>query len=222
MSTQYTLTVKNDSTLSGSVCVYQTKPQNAPTNLYSLAWLAKKCHQGTELMFEWSIDYTFNWCQTGLLIPGVRFQASETQGAEPQNVNKNTVGFTSEDGAYKFTTVNLLDHVSPGSLGIFTDGTIPNNDASLGIGMGGKPAFAVNATPNYRYTFTPHPQYYVVFGEFTQGEVIDLNQCTNAYQINFPVNVYSKSLTLNSDNTWSESSLREFNSAVLQRKGIQA
>lgn len=212
MSTHYTLTVKNNSLLSGDICVYQTNPNGSDNNLHTLAWFSKKCHPHTEIMFEWDLEYSFTWCETGVLTPGVRFYASQIEPADPTNTSQNAIGFTLQDGAYTFTSTSKRP--SAGSLGIYTDGTVPNNQASIGIGIGGKSAFAANATPNYNFTFIPHPQYWIAFGNFTAGEVIDLNQVTNSAQIVFPVNIYSKEVTLKEDNTWEVNSLKLVNDTI--------
>lgn len=216
MSTQYTLKVTNKSHNSGSFCVYQKDPdQEKYTNLYSLAWFSKACNPGTTLKFTWTLDYCFNWSETGILVPGVTFDASETKEADPSDSSKNAVGFTKANGAYMFT--NPLRPGTPGELRIQTDNTIPINEASVGIGMSGQPALAISAQPNMDYAFIPHPEYWITFGNYTEGEVIDLNQVTETAKIVFPLNVYSVSMTLQEDNTWSTPvSLKESNKRFME------
>ena len=114
----------------------------------------------------------------------------------------NATGFTKEDGAYLFTDTKIQP--SEGCLGIYLDGKVPHGEAAVGVGMGGQAAFAATATPNYNMTFSPHPQYWVVFGSFQEGEVMDMNRCTGACNVKFPTNVYKKALVLQDDNTWAE------------------
>ncbi len=215
MSTQYTLTVVNDSTLNGSVCVYQKDPEQGKyENLYSLAWFSKFCHPGTQLKFKWSIDYSFVWSETGILKPGVSFEASQALPADPQNPAKNAIGFIKAGGAYEFA--NPTRPGIPGQLQIQTDATIPCNDVAIGIGMSGQPTFAIGGTPNFTYSFIPHPEYWIAFGKFEEGEVIDLNQVSTTAQVVFPVNVYAQTLVFNKDNTWSKAkTLRECNQSKL-------
>lgn len=199
MATQYQLSVKNNSPNFGSICVYQTIP-NQDKNLFSLAWFSKACHPNTTVNFSWTIDYSFCWSESGILTPGVLFEATEHLATDPTDPVHNATGFSKKDGAYLFTPPKK--HPSEGSLGIYLDGSIAHGEAAVGVGMGKQAAFAATATPNYSMTFSPHPQYWVVFGSFQKGEVMDLNSCTGSYNVVFPTNVYRKELTLKDDNTW--------------------
>ena len=190
MSTNYSLTLTNNSVNAGSFCVYQTDPEQSKySNLYSLVWFSKKCHPGTKIRFNWSLDYCFTWSETGILMPGVTFLASENVPADPSNAVKDIIGFTKDGGAYKFTTPTRSGIL--GTLQIQTDSTIPINEASVGIGMSGQPAFAVPAGPNLDYSFIPHPKYWVAFGNFEEGEVIDFNNVTQTAEVIFKPSVYS-------------------------------
>ena len=218
MSTQYSLTVTNNSDLSGSLCVYQKAPeQSLYENLYSLAWFSKKCHPGTTVKFKWDINYCFMWSEAGVLVPGVTFEASEHVDADLDNGAKNIIGFTKEYGAYKFAPSPVPG--TPGELRIVTDSTMPTGEASVGIGMSNQPAFAVPATPNFDFAFIPHPEYWIAFGNFEEGEVIDLNRVTHtAAQVIFRKNVYSLSMELQEDNTWSTpNSLKERNALAIAK-----
>lgn len=133
--TTYSLIVENKSILTGSICVYQRDPQQRINrNLYSLAWFSKMCHPNTTVEFSWSIDYCFNWAETGALRPGVLFSASESLAADPSLVDAtNTIAFNYSSGAFRF--VQAKEITDPGMLRIITDNTIPNKKASIGIGM---------------------------------------------------------------------------------------
>lgn len=72
----------------------------------------------------------------------------------------------------------------------------------VGIGMSGSPTFVVNAQPNMNLTFTPHPEYWIAFGNFNAGEVIDVQAISNAAKIDFPPGIVAMNVTLNQDNTW--------------------
>ena len=58
------------------------------------------------------------------------------------------------------------------------------------------------ASPNLKYTFMPHPRYWIAFGRFEEGEVIDVNRMTQKFEINYPVNVFSQTVELNTTNSW--------------------
>lgn len=68
--------------------------------------------------------------------------------------------------------------------------------------MSGKPAVACVAAPNLKYTFMPHPRYWIAFGKFEEGEVIDVNRMTQKFEIEYPVNVFSRTVELSGNNSW--------------------
>lgn len=197
----YQLTVKNDSYNSGDICVYQTVPYQ-DRNLFSLVWFNKSCHPGTTVRFRWTDDYSFCWADTGELRPGVVFEACEMKETAPADPQKNSIGFSKRDGAYLFTPTNQR---SPNDcLGISVDESVSIYEAAVGVGVGGHAAFAIDALPNYRISFSARPQYWVAFGNFREGEVLDLNSIRGAYNVRFNANEQNKTITLNEDNTWSD------------------
>lgn len=68
------------------------------------------------------------------------------------------------------------------------------------------------------YAFIPHPQYWVAFSNYTEGEVIDINAVSQTAQIVFPLNVYSLSINFQEDNTWSTPvSLKQKNTRLIEQ-----
>lgn len=199
MATNYKLIVDNRSKNYGNVCVFQTLPDQ-PENILSLAWFSKAAHTDTSVEFRWSLDYNFMWSDEGVLKPGVTFKASQVIDADPSDITKNSIGFTKEYDAYRFA--ETIKPTREGTLGIYTDQTVPHGEASVGIGMSGNGTFAVTATPNYSFLFKPHPRYWVVFGTYKVGEVMDIESMSNAVEIVFDPGIYEKNLILQSDNTW--------------------
>lgn len=137
------------------------------------------------------------------MLSGVYFDASEVWQADPGNPANNAVTLSRTGNAYHFIPPTRPS--SCGSMSIFTDGSIPTAGVSIGVGVSGQTAFACQATPNFDFNFMPHPEYWVAFGDFTEGEVLDFNRLSHSYKVQFPVNMYSMSLNFNPDNTWSES-----------------
>jgi hypothetical protein len=204
MAANYSLTVKDQALYPGVFCVYTTCPDpEVQRNLTSLAWLTKPANPNTALEFDWSLNYSFVWCDTGELRPGVRFRAWQNLPADPQNPGLAKVFLDKANGAYEFLA-NAPPNKQPpqGTLGIYTSGNIPNNDVSIGIGLGDYPALVVPASPNMGYTFIPKIKYWIAYGSFIRGEVLDLNSMTVVQEINFPLNVYDLEVTLNEDKTW--------------------
>lgn len=120
-------------------------------------------------------------------------------------MSSNIIGFTKQGGTFKFTPTDAL--TAKGRLGISCDNLISARDASIGIAMSGKSAFACHASPNMKYTFLLHPRYRTAFGKFDEGEVIDLNRMTQKFEISFRENQYDRKVELTQMNTWEDLSI---------------
>jgi hypothetical protein len=206
--TTYTLTVQNESINVFDMCVYQVDPNIGNPNVMSLAWFTQESYPTTKTVFSWQIDYSFVWSQTGVLVPGVTFNASQSWPADPSVVGVSTsktagnqIGFSKPSKAYTFTST-ATPKAQIGTLYVAEDKTLPLQQASVGIGMGGSGTFAVQAQPNLPLTFTPHPVYYLTAGQYSKGEVLDIGAVTNPVPIEFGPGVFDMTATLNKDNTW--------------------
>jgi len=206
----YNLIFVNNSSQLGSACVYQQDPGIGMLDVLSLAWFSKAAAPTSRVQFNWTGDYSFVWSETGTLVPGAMFTASQTWDADLSRTNQ--VQFTYlAGGAYTFQ--NQTHGPRPGSLYILEDGTIPPNQASVGIGMGGSGTFVMQAQPNMQAIFTPTPQYWITFGNYIQGEVLDLTTINNPAEIVFPPNVYSMTAILSPNNTWTVAPTSSINRA---------
>ncbi len=210
--TQYTLRFVNNSSATRSFLCYQQDPNIGVPNVVSLAWFAKQSRPGTVVDFTWTIDYSFVWSETGVLTPGVAFIASQVVPADPKGVNK--ILFDYVGGAYGFEPPTTGGN--PGSLTINTAAGFPPNQAAIGIGMSGAGTFAVQAYPNDNAIFTPHPQYWVAFGNYMPGQVLDITNINNPANVAFPTNVYAMVATLNSDFSWTVQPLHAANADALR------
>ncbi|MFA8300659.1 MAG: hypothetical protein ACEPOV_10890 [Hyphomicrobiales bacterium] len=211
---RYTLNVINNSTQNGNFCVFQENPDITDPYVMSLAWFNKYAFPKTKLSFNWTIDYGFVWSQTGRLTKGVIFNASQDFPANLKSTNQITI--SKEQGAYYFH--DQRRGPKEGTLYIEEDNTIPSNQVSVGISMSGKGTFAVQGQPNMSALFTPHPKYYVVFGNFIDGEVLDVTKISNKFEIDFPPNVYSVTAVFNPDNTWSMMTTEKYNSQIIAKE----
>ncbi len=221
MSNTYTLTFVNNSDNNWDFCCFQEDPNISTQDVQSLAWFAFPVAPTTSVSFSWTIDYQFVWSQTGQLGAGVVFSAS--QKWEASLTGNNGVDFTRKPNQ-AFTFETLAPFGNQGTLYINQDSTIPNDTAAVGINMGivgappgaGTGTFVVPAQPNITASFTPHPLYWVTFGQYTPGQVLDTQQITQKAQVAFPVNVYSMYAFLNPDNSWTVSSQQSLNSTYLE------
>lgn len=212
MTQTYKLIFKNNSSRTGNACIYQTDPDIGNPNVMSLAWFSKGAHPGVRLNFSWGINYGFVWSETGELFPGINFSASQIVDADLNSKNKTTF---SKDSIGYFFKEPPVPGARPGALYIVEDETIPDKLASVGIAMSGAATFAVQAGPNLQATFTPHSKYWITFGNYEQGDVLDIGEITEAAEIDFPSGVYTMVATLNEDNTWDVKPLSAVNAQFI-------
>jgi len=198
---EYVINFQNNSTQKGNACVFQTDPNLGVHDVLSLAWFAKSALPTTRVQFKWTIDYNFTWSRQGVLTPGVVYEASQIWGADLSN--KNAVDFTKDAAFDAYSFANQVAGPEDGNLYVYQKRNVGANECSVGIGMSGSGTFVVSSQPNMQLQFTPHPKYWIVFGSFEQGEVLDIEKVTStAQELAFPVNQYALNVTLNSDNTW--------------------
>lgn len=193
-----TLHFKNNSVNKGDFCIYQKLPDSSRLHVMSLAWLSLPAEPTTHLKFDWTEDYSFVWSETGVLAPGVMFKASQVWKADLTKANH--VGFRRKDDTYTFEWKDLIPRTV---FAIDQDNSIPMSDLSVGMGMSGSGVFATQAQPQSVSVFVPHPEYWIVFGDYKKGVVLDFSEMKNVKNISFPESIYSLEVTLNKDNTWS-------------------
>ncbi len=197
----YKLRFVNNSINNWTFVCFQDQPTGLPKNYKQLAWFAKSAAPDSNVTFEWEIDYSFVWSETGELLPGVVFDAGQTKPADLKL--NNQIGYTHTDDFY---FENQGKGPNPGALKIVQDDTIPTHTSSVGIGMSGAGTFVVQAEPNIDVTFTPTPNYYITFMDSMQrGEVMNITETAAVKQIVFPPNQFLATATLGPDNLWTVS-----------------
>jgi hypothetical protein len=199
MTTAYTLSFQNNSSNAATVCVYATAPDNGNSKMMSRAWLTQPANPMTLSNFNWNTDYSFVWSETGRLMPGVMFEPSQTSNVNPDG--QNAVTLTYDNQGYNFS--DTTSAFPGGSLIIQQSSTVPQNNASVGIAISGQPALAVEAQPNTNFTFIPYPNYWITFGNYESGEVLDVQGIPDPFEINYPANLYSAVVTLDMNYNWS-------------------
>ncbi|MCY4046382.1 MAG: hypothetical protein OXE99_15070 [Cellvibrionales bacterium] len=182
MSTQYTLTVKNNSSQSGSFCIFQEAPDTNQIELVTLAWLAKQAHPTTQLTFDWKVDYNFLWTNATALEAGTQVKANQTWDANLQT--QNSVVLNKKNGAYTFEDLDQGEY--EGTLYINQAQRVESRGVSVGIGMSGKGAFVVPSQPNMQLMMRPKPTYWIVFGDYKEGAVLDIGKVSQeAYKLEY-------------------------------------
>jgi hypothetical protein len=195
--TQYAVRLVNNSSSNGSFAVYQTA-FDAFQPLSPVVWFARYAFPTTSVIFQWDRSYQLMWSQTRVLQPGILFYAEQAWAADPSRGDGVTLTY---DQSFTFT--NQHSGLPAGTLGITTDNRVPLGQAAIGFGQAGSAAFVAPAQPNFVIQFRPADvQYWVVFGDFFEGQVLNLADLTNAKKLEFRPGVTSLTATLNADNTW--------------------
>lgn len=200
MSNQYSVEFINKSSNSGNVAIFQKAPDQKAQNIFSLAWFSKFVNPNVHETFRWNINYSFVWSDTGQVKPGVIFEGGEEVPADLQSANTITLDY---NGGYLFSPTSFTGQA--GSLYIDESGNVPLKQAAVGIGMSNAGTFVKAAQPNLHLEFIPHPSYWIVFGNYEEGEILDIEQISNAVELVFEPNIYNVVATLQQNNTWAVS-----------------
>lgn len=203
MPNRYTLEVTNDSYFPGDICVYQGCTEVDELHVMSLAWFSRYAYPSSTVTVSWTLDYSFHWAYSGELKPGLRFQSTQSQPANLRFSNQITLNYDDENDAFRFK--DQTQNKQGGSFHIEQDATIPPTSVAAGVGVSGAAAFAMQARPNWNFIFTPSSTYWVTFGTFEHGEVLDRTSISQRQQIIFPSNCYRMRARLTPANTWTVS-----------------
>ena len=199
MGVVYSVNFLNNSRNSGNACLFQTEA-SSPPDAYPVMWFAKSAPPSMPVKFQWTVDHSFVWGNAGKVVPGIIFKATQFAAADPARSNEITLA-RDASGAVSFT--NQQAAVPAGTFSIRQESTIPANTLAVGLGMSGSPITVVSAQPNAVSAFTQGaPEYWITFGSYFSGEVLDPRYLTNDPRIVFPVNVYSMTAILNADGSW--------------------
>ncbi len=193
------LTVVNNSTQTGSFCIYQKQPESNVQGLKTLAWLVKNAHPTTKLRFEWLVQYDFVWTKNTRFGNHAGVKTSQTWKSDLNTLNQ--VKFEYSDGAYTFNEPTKAEN--EGSLYINTGMNVVANDSLIGIGMDGKATFLTPSQPNMQLAITPKkPTYWLVFGRFKEGETVDVSELAKqAFELDFNHTDHLK-VEFCGNNTW--------------------
>lgn len=200
LGTQYSITIHNASQIPNHRAIVFQKDPTLPADVKSLAWLSKVSQPDTEVTYTWTLDYNFVWGQVGELRSGVNYQAGQVLPADLTNHNQVTLSYSGGGFSFGATDANPTS----GSLFVHEAADVPgygNTDqGSVGIGMYGQGTFVLPTNPTGAgggIQFTPHPQYWVAFGNYTQGEVVDESVLYAPAQVSFSGSSFHADCTFN-------------------------
>jgi hypothetical protein len=192
-----------------------TPPPLAGTQ--TLVWLADIAPATSQVALEWTLDgtgweldYNFYWCPTAPLSPITPGSVFALSSIAANMSTANSVNFSASTGTYAFSPPVAGPAV--GNLYINQDATIVAGQAAVGIGMCNYPVFAVPAAPSTNLIFTPTFNYFVTFGTFVTGQVLDAAQIAAGQAFAFEPGITTVYATLAADGTWTISNTEGSNS----------
>lgn len=197
MSNQYTLTVTNNSTQTGDFCIFQEQPDINTPGITTLAWLTKRANPSTSLEFQWNLDYNFVWSNSTNLKPGTIVETSHKSDANL--ISSNQINFDSDNETY---TIN--DQIRGSRQSNTNLKKNKQAEASVSIGMSGKGTFILPSQPNMKISMASKPTYWIVFGDFQEGEVLDIQKVSkNALRLQYD-GTKSMDVEFTEKSTWSK------------------
>lgn len=207
MSTTYRLRLCNNSNSFEQFALYQNDPDLGTYDLISLAWIVKGAHPCQHLCYEWTIDYSVMWSESGLTGAGnaVRFEIGQEVPVDPSDTDQNGVELTGLNGVPKLQKAKLSVGTSqPGNVYINELSTLPDSGAGMiGLAMAGKPAYAAPAARNRLHVLTPHPTYYLAAGTFEAGVAVDAEELSShALPIVYANGVFDISVEFDRGREW--------------------
>jgi len=223
MATDYSMTFVNNSTNSWNFCCYQKDPGVLSQGALAAAWfVAPIVHPTTNIKFKWTIDYGLSWAKSGVISPGIIYDASQNWSV---TYDQNTVSLTKAGGSYTFENQRQQDPRT--AFVIVQDGNVVRQDG-VGIGLsmqirgssvggtGLNTIYAQPAQPNVTTQFEVTPRYYVVFAQTIEpSEILDVTNLTNTVEVPYPPGVTSNVATLDNQNQWHVATTAAVNAKLL-------
>ncbi len=204
---RHLLELRNESANLYNLCVYQTLSQQKG-DFHSVVCFSARCHPQTRSTFEWSGALRFVWAHMDDVRPGAICRAAQDWPCDSADRETNGVALIREHGAYRFD--RAARETPPGSLAIHTDGTVPNGRVAVGLGLplreDGRlhclPSLVTSVAPNFTHILEPSINFWITFGDYETGEIIDPALVNNPFPIVFPADARMVRAVLNERNEW--------------------
>jgi hypothetical protein len=200
-SPEFSITFKNNTQRVSTFVIYQPDPSGVPGG-QPLAWLTVALWPGNQHTLTWSTDYSLTWGTTGVLSPGLIYQAGEQAGEQWALTTDSPTNSVQLDYHGSFG-LDFGPPEPPGSFWVTESFNIPKDVASVGLGMNGEPVVAIQANPGQVAQITPHPAYWVTAGQIPRSQVLDVDHLTNSAPVSFPSGVTAMQATLSTGDVWS-------------------
>lgn len=212
---KYTLKVKNYNSRLQKFAVYQTLPDliGPSVNPLSLAWMVGAAAPGNNAqsstsVFGWTVFYGASLGYLQDLDDQKYFMNSVHMPVGVTESNNLSVSYL---GEYPHGAPSFEGPPTNGEKGLVfvqSDGNIPTalrqergrTRLQVGLSMDNKAAVVADLLPNLTYQFTPKPKYYIISGDFREGQVIDQAIMSGAFEVDYRGGTTSVTLIFDEEN----------------------
>lgn len=163
-------------------CLYQDIPGRFNSEIYQLAWVVQPCAYGEQIKFTWTTSYQYQWGVLEEFENGARFDPSSNFPCELDELEENSIQLVSVGNTYQFQRNH---HSNIGGNLPIRKGKDIDKSIAVGIAMDGKSVFATQGNSSVSSLIVPQPDYYVTFGNFKEGQVIDRQAAIDPLKIEF-------------------------------------
>lgn len=198
MGARYQVNITNNSSQNTTFILFQKDPNQNQYQGLSVVWRSQQLSPRSKATFDWSKDYSFVAGNTGPLMPGTKFNAESMMEADPNGSTNAAVLDSNGRGCQ----LSMSQGGQPGRLTLMTGNSVsPQPQFSAGMGMEGSATVIVQARPGMNYQFSPDTEYWVAFGNYEIGQVLNPN-VQNAARISFQGGVTKMNVVLNQDGSY--------------------
>ena len=206
MSTPYSLTIINDSSLDQTFAIFTTLPVSGSYGSMSMAWFSQVIDAGNRYTYDWSIEWGLACTNVGTTA-GTKWVGTSRLAVAPRSAAGSGARLT-HDGDYA-----LRPEVGPGTgdtLVVTDDPNLPKPPegtkgalCSVAVTLDGQPVCAVDGGRNLQQTFTLTPTYFIDAGSYEKGQMVSGASVTSFQPLPFVDGATSLAAVLTDDNLWS-------------------
>ncbi|MES2554642.1 MAG: hypothetical protein V4604_00750 [Bacteroidota bacterium] len=198
MGARFQVNVTNNSAQNTTFILFQKDPNQDQYQGFSVAWKSQRVSPRSKATFDWARDFCFVAANTGPLKPGMEFNTESMMETDPNGSNNSAVLDSNGGGCQ----LNVGRGGQPGRLTLTTGNVSPQVQLSAGMGMERSATVIIEARSGMNYQFSPDTEYWIAFGNYQDGQVLQRN-VQNSARISFPNGITNMNVVLNQDNSYS-------------------
>lgn len=200
MDSSYALQFLNRSTNTGALCLFAFAEPSTVSMAEPVVWATLWARPGAWASLRWQDTWTFVWEARRQLSPGLVSAQGEARPARLEEGDR--VRLDADDEGPFFRAARR--RTPRESLVIEVESTLSAGEARVGVGLGGRLCFALDARPNATLSFQlrhPAPAWRLYFGDARVGDPVGPLERQSATVLSFPTGEQEMTATLNLDNT---------------------